>query len=180
VANAKFLVGATEGRGEAAVGDSGPANGLVEVVKTDEGSWKAQYVWRAKRATSSFGSPIAAGNTAYFINRVGVIYAADLATGAEHYAQRLGDSAWATPLAIGDRVFVFGKGGGATVIATGDTFQQLAENTCWVAEEKPATEAPAEGAAPGASGPVLYGVAYADGLLVIRKGDELICVGAAK
>lgn len=177
VADGRFLIGATTGRGEATAGNSAASNGLVGIRRGEDGQWSAEYVWRAKRATSSFGSPIAFGDAAYFVNRVGVLYALDLANGEERYAERLGDSIWATPLVVGDQLLFFGKGGVTTVVASDRSFRKLADYACWTPAAPPAEKPAAEGPPAGSSGPTLYGVACADGRLILRGGSELLCIG---
>ncbi len=68
VGKGRFLIGATQGRGEESGGGGKAAesNGLVEIKKGSDGSFSADYVWRAQKATSSFGSPIAHHGHAYF------------------------------------------------------------------------------------------------------------------
>ncbi|MBX3442428.1 MAG: PQQ-binding-like beta-propeller repeat protein [Planctomyces sp.] len=174
VGNGRFLIGATSGRGEEGGGNSAASNGLVEIRRDDAGGFTADYVWRARRATSSFGSPVASATAAYFVNRVGVLYALDLETGEERYAERTADSVWATPLVTGDRILLFGKGGMTTVVADEPVFRKLGESACWPIEEA-ASEGPPGGPS---SGPTLYGVAAVDGRLIMRGGDRLICIAS--
>ncbi|MBX3450275.1 MAG: PQQ-binding-like beta-propeller repeat protein [Planctomycetaceae bacterium] len=175
----RFLIGATVGRGESDNGKAADSNGLARVQKNDDGTYQAEYVWRAKRATSSFGSPMAYQGMAYFVNATGVLYGLDLETGEERFSQRLADSMWATPIPVGDRILFCGKGGTVSVIASGPEFSKIAENATWPVE---ATEAPAEPQGRGRGGfggPVLYAGALADNRLLFRRGDRLYCVGQA-
>jgi outer membrane protein assembly factor BamB len=172
----RFLLGATVGRGEADSGNAAASNGLVEVRRTDAGTYQADYIWRAKRATSSFGSPSLHRGMAYFVNASGVLYGLDLETGEERYTQRLSDSMWATPVSLGDRLAFCGKGGTVTVVAAGSEFKKLAENSTWDAPADSA-EATPQGARGGPSGPVLYAVAVSGDRLLLRRGDRLYCIG---
>ena len=96
VGDGRFLIAATTGR-EGGGGDKAArSNGLIGIKRQDDGSYQADFLWRAKRATSSFGSPLAHNGLAYFVNRQGVIYCLDLESGEEKYAQRTADSVWAT------------------------------------------------------------------------------------
>jgi hypothetical protein len=52
----------------------------------------------------------------------------DAATGQAHYEQRLPESVWATPLGVGDRVYLFGKNGTTTITAAGPAWRVLATN----------------------------------------------------
>lgn len=169
----RFLIGATVGRGEADSGKAAESNGLIAIRQNDEGGFRAEFVWKAKRATSSFGSPAAHQGHAYFVNATGVLFCLDLETGEERFSNRLADSIWATPLPIGDRICFFGKGGTVSIVSAGANFEKLAENATWEA-----TAAPAEGAARSFGGPVLYAAAYANDRLILRRGDTLYCIAS--
>ncbi len=168
--NARFVLGASEGRGEEATGNAAESNGLVQINATADG-YQAAFVWRAKKATSSFGSPIVAGDRVYFVNRTGVIYCLDAKTGEELANLRgKAGSIWATPLVANNRLYLFGKSGVTSVYSLGDRLEPLAENTLWQA-------APAAGAGPGDfSGPVLYAGVAAEPYLLLRRGDVLYAV----
>ena len=142
----RFVVGAAVGRGEADTGKAASSNGLVVVQKTASGGFTAEYVWRAKRATCSFGSPLVEGGEVYFVNASGVLYCLDLKSGEERYAQRLPDSVWATPFAVGDRAYFSGKGGTVAIVRTGPAFELIAENKTW--EDVAAAEAGSGGKKP--------------------------------
>lgn len=176
--NNRFLLGATVGRGEPDAGKASASNGLLEIRQNDDGTFHTDYVWRAKRATSSFGSPMVHRGLAYFVNSSGVLYGLDLETGEERFSQRLAESIWATPITLGDRVFFFGKGGTVSVIAAGPEFEKLAENVTWEQPQAAAPEAAAGGRGGGGfGGPVLYAAVAVDGRLLLRRGDRLYCVG---
>jgi outer membrane protein assembly factor BamB len=158
----RFLIGATVGREEADTSGAAASNGVVAIGRTDTGSWQADYVWRAERATSSFGSPIAHGGTACFVNRTGVVYGLDVETGEERFARRLAGSTWATPLGEGERVYFFGRDGRVNVLSGGGESPDIA---LWDA-------LPAD---PGAGG-TLYAAAWCDGFVLLRRGDRLFAV----
>lgn len=160
----RLLIGATVGHGGKSAGKAAASNGLLAVRRAADGKFEAQFQWRCKRATSSFGSPLAHRGLAYFVNRSGVLFCLDLATGEELYVQRLGDSIWATPLAVEDRIYFAGKDGATTVLRAGREFQKLAENHLL-----PATPAR-----------VQYAIAAVPGRILIRAGETLYCVKRAK
>ncbi|MEM9645006.1 MAG: PQQ-binding-like beta-propeller repeat protein, partial [Planctomycetota bacterium] len=113
-----FLIGASEGRGESASGNAAANNGLVQITKSDEGTWDASFKWQAKKATSSFGSPVIAGDTAAYVNRAGVLYRLDLETGEQVSVDRTdAGGIWATPLVVGDLIYLFGYKGTTSVIS---------------------------------------------------------------
>jgi outer membrane protein assembly factor BamB len=175
VADSRFLIGATAGRGEGEAGKAAESNGLIEIKAAEDGTFKAEFVWKAKRATSSFGSPLAHRGHAYYVNASGVLFCLDLETGEERYSNRLGDSIWATPIAFGDRIGIFGKGGTVSIVSSGETFDKLAENVTWEAQAAD----PAASRNPGGA-PVLYAAVYVNDRLLLRRGDVLYCIASKR
>ena len=170
VGNGRFLIGASAGRGEAADGKTAKSNGVVQIESKGD-DYEVSWLWTAKRATSSFGSPMFHDNRAYFVNRQGVVFCLDTETGEEVYAQRVpSGSVWATPLALHGNVYLFGKGGVTTIIESADELEEIATNDLWEATSQRA----------GAmGGPVLYAATPLADSLVLRRGDTLYCVGKA-
>jgi len=174
VENGAFLIGATAGR-EAGGGESAAAsNGIIEIERQGDGTFAAKWRWRAARATSSFGSPIAHQGYAYFVNRVGVLYCLDAQTGKEQYAKRTASSIWATPIAIADRLYLFGRDGTTTLTQAGPKFDRLAENQLWNNTPQPTT---GQDAPIATGGPVLYAVVAIDGRFLVRTGETLYLIG---
>jgi outer membrane protein assembly factor BamB len=171
----RFLIGASVGRGESVDGPAAASNGVIQIDELVDGRFEAKYAWRNKRATSSFGSPVAHKGHAYFVNRTGVVYCLDLESGEEKYAQRTAESTWATPIATADRIYLFGRSGTTTVIKSGSEFGRLAENKVW--EDDAAKPEPSAGP-PGMSfgGPVLYAAVAVDRKFVLRRGDVLYAI----
>jgi outer membrane protein assembly factor BamB len=172
----RFLIGATVGRGDAGGGGgegegrAAESNGLVAITKSDDGGWQADYVWRARRATSSFGSPIAHDGMAYFVNRTGVLYGLDVATGEEQFARRISGSIWATPLGVGERVYFFGKDGRIDVLTAADDGEQVSTWSSLPGDSAPPQEA---GDGPPVGGSVLYAAVLTSDLMLLRRGDRL-------
>ena len=177
IGEGRFLIGATVGRGEGDSGKGAESNGLIGIQQADDGSYRVEYVWKAKRATSSFGSPLAYRGCAYFVNASGVLFCLDLQTGEEQYSNRLADSIWATPIPLGDRIGIFGKGGTVSIVSTGSTFDKIAENVTW---ESPAADPAATGGRGGGGAPVLYAAVYVQDRLLLRRGDVLYCVSSKR
>ncbi len=75
------------------------------------------------------------------MNRAGVVYCLDANTWEQKYAQRIKQSCWATPIAMGDRIYFFGKEGITTVIAAGPEFKELATNELWPTGSPPSDNA---------------------------------------
>jgi outer membrane protein assembly factor BamB len=114
----------------------------------------SNLLWRAPEAAANFCSPLIHQGYVYFVNKVGVAFCLDLKTGEERWRQRLGGEVWASPLAAGNRIYVFGVDGKTFVLQAGAKFQQLAMNELTDVER-------------------VYGVAAVDRALLIRSGRKL-------
>lgn len=164
----RFLVGASPGRNGENTEGAKRSNMAMQIVAEGDG-YAVKVLWRNLQATSSFGSPIVHAGYAYYTNRAGVLFCIDAATGETAYTARIGDSNWATPIGIGDRVYVFGKSGSTMVLATGPEEKVLAENKLW--------EADGGGGPGGFTAEIQYGVAVAETGLVVRTGSRLFMIG---
>ena len=138
------------------VGSSAPDQTMAISRKAD-GDGSAKVVWVAEDASSSFGSPLVAGNWLYLVNRAGVATCHNLSDGSKKWNFRLPASCWASPLSCSGRIYFFTKDG-VTVVLKGDgSSDELAQNKLSI-----------EG--------TVYGVASVDEAFVLRTGSELICV----
>ena len=184
----RFLVGASPGReGEGARAEDARKSNFAMAIETVGDKFTPTILWKTEQANPSFGSPMVHAGQAYWVNRTGVVFCFDAASGEPRYTERIKQSVWATPLGIGDRVYFFGKDGLTTVLAAGPKFEVLAENQTWNPDDvQPDAELAAaeqddqrRRAAAMFSGPTLYGVAAVDGCLLLRSGQTLYCVGKA-
>lgn len=183
-ADGRFLIAASPGRDGQNV-ELAKRSNLAMAVRKSEDGWQPEPLWMTPEATPSWASPIVHQGCAYWVNRVGVVYCLDAESGDLHYAERLPQSSWATPLPAGDRIYFFGKDGITSLLAAGPEFRVLAENQLWDPESvKPDPQAEASGttderrrAAAMFSGPTQYGYAVSEGRILIRTGDTLYCVG---
>ena len=118
-----------------------------------------KVLWRGRGATAGMSSPVVTGGAVCLINSLGVIRCLEQRSGRSRWAARLPSPAWATSIVNGDRVYVFGVDGVATVLAA-DVAEpiELARNSLTVSER-------------------VYGVAAVDGALLVRTGRELIRIG---
>ncbi|MEM8670770.1 MAG: PQQ-binding-like beta-propeller repeat protein [Planctomycetota bacterium] len=163
----RFLIGASDGRGAGNEGAGAAYNGVVEIKKAADG-YTASYLWNAQKASSSFGSPIVAGDTACFVNRAGVLYRLNLETGERVAVDRTSAGGiWATPIVSGDLLYLFGYKGTTSVISLKDG-KEVAENQLW--------EAGAGGQSAFGGGKVLYAASPAPPYLIMRRGDTLYAV----
>ena len=180
----EFLVAASTGmsRSQELADMVKKSNGLMKVTVTD-GKYEAKFVWTNPKLSPSFGSPIMHKGYCYWVNRAGAVMCVDAKTGELAYQDRV-ESAWSTPIGIGDRIYMFAQKKGITsVIAAGPEFKRLATNELW--EEEPADNslqsAKAETGDRAAAqsrfaGQVTYGAAAVSGSLVIRTGNMLYCI----
>ncbi|GIW97607.1 MAG: serine/threonine protein kinase [Pirellulaceae bacterium] len=175
----RFLVGASPGRDGKHATLAEKSNCLIQISPQD-GS-HASKRWFAKGAYPSWASPILHRGLAYWLNRAGVLFAFDAETGEQVFAERTPQSCWATPLGIGDRVYLLGKDGLVTVVQAGREYQVLAENVTWNEQTLP-PEQPLEEEDPQRqrtsamfSKPTLYGYAVTSDAFLVRVGNALIC-----
>ncbi|WP_235033297.1 PQQ-binding-like beta-propeller repeat protein [Rubripirellula obstinata] len=163
----RFLMGASGGREERNAGSAPQNNTLIKIEKSDDNTFQATAVWRADKATSTFGSPVAAGDTAAFVSRAGVLFRLDLETGERVSNTRIkAGSVWATPIVAGGQIYLFGSKGTTSVVSM-DVGKEIATNRCWEIE----SEAPAFG-----GGHKIYAGAFVKPYLLIRRGDQLFAV----
>ena len=118
-----------------------------------------KFLWRGRGATAGMSSPVVTGGAVCLINSLGVIRCLEQRSGRSRWAARLPSPAWATSIVNGDRVYVFGVDGTATILAA-DVAEpiELARNSLTVPDR-------------------VYGVAAVDGALLVRTGRELIRIG---
>jgi outer membrane protein assembly factor BamB len=175
---------------------------------TADGKPGYEVVWRAKRVIAGTASPLVHAGHVYLTDKAGIVHCLDLTTGEARYAERLENQQWATPVGAGGHVYFFGKDGVTTVLKTGPSFEKVAANRLWTAEDFTDRKAaarkvaaatqpkPPEGKGPGggpplpkseadaardsAVGDVVYGVAAVDGAFFVRTGTELFCVRSRK
>lgn len=133
--------------------------GGCAAIRLDGTDAPSTTAWKSSEASSSFGSPLAHGGRAYFVNRAGVLFCHSLETGDLLFDARLPDSTWASPLAIRDRICFFSTDGTTTVIKAADEFKVLAENKLELEENDR-----------------VYGFAAADATIVLRTGQKLTAI----
>ena len=176
----RFLIAASAGRGGESADAARVSNGAVTVTATDDG-FVAEKQWVNEDLSVSWASPIVHDGRAYWVNRQGVLFCLNAETGERLYASRTpSGGCWATPLAVGERLYLFGKDGVTATVATGDEYKQLAESRLWEegATEKdadlaPETDPQRRAASSMFAGITQYGVAADSGGLLIRTGGRL-------
>ncbi len=168
----RFLVGASSGRDPS----QEITNMAMQIVEDKDGRLVARKMWDAGRASCTFGSPMTYRGFAYWVGKGGILYCLDSESGKLQYKKRIGSSAWATPLGIGDRVYFFGKDGTTVVLAVGSEFRQLASNSFDDVSGEAEMAADETADEPKKNPRITYGVAAVSGSLLIRTGDVMYCV----
>jgi len=105
-----------------------------------KGDGTFELVWRAEKAMCDYASPVVTKDHVYTINRVGVLFCLDRATGKELFAKRLSGGTWATPVVVGDQLYIFGRDGQTTVLKVGSEYEEVAVNPLWDPMNPPAPE----------------------------------------
>lgn len=134
IRDSMFAVGASPGMHNEREEEAKKTNFVMRVELVD-GKYVPKVVWRTEEAMPAFNSPIVHGEFAYWVNRAGVVYCYDAATGKNLYTKRTNGVCWTTPVGLGNRVYLFGKDGMTTVLAAGPEHQVLAENMLWDPEK---------------------------------------------
>ncbi len=130
VGNGRFVMAASPGMHNENEGEARRTNGIVTIEKNGDG-FEAKVLWRTEEAMPAFNTPTVHEGLAYWVNKAGVVFCYNAETGEKHYSKRIGQGCWATPVAIGDRLYVFGKDGLTTVLATGPEYKLISENQLW-------------------------------------------------
>lgn len=115
----QFFIAVSPGRsGENSEGAK-KSNAVLQMSR-DGDNWRVERVLVSSEATPSWASRFVHQGFAYWVNRIGVVYCIDVATGEQKYAQRTKQSCWAPPLPLGDQIYFFGKDGVTTVLAASE------------------------------------------------------------
>lgn len=184
----RFLVSSLIRPADGPVQGATKSNLMAQIVKND-GVYSIKIQWVAENARGAFCSPIKHGDYCYWINPQGVLFCLDAATGKEHYAKRLPcGGCWATPLAIGQRLYCFGRDGETVVVRVGSSYEELsAGNRIWdespaeqpVQESTNTKQPPAATTGRIASRPGLYSAIALQEGLVIRRGDVVVYIASS-
>jgi outer membrane protein assembly factor BamB len=173
----EFLVSSLIRPADGPAENAATSNRKMNIIREGD-RWELQTSWIAESARGGFCSPIADAECCYWLNPVGVLFCLDRESGREHYARRLScGPCWATPLVVGDRLYLFGKDGETVVARSGTAFELVSEaNSVWP-EDEPSPEPAQLGQAKAAqndpiqAAPTLYSVLAIDGALIFRRGD---------
>jgi outer membrane protein assembly factor BamB len=146
------------------------ASGLVFVCSGEGGSGKwmfavqppnetesAREVYRLRHGVPQVPTSVAAGDMLFMWHDKGVVSCIDVATGREHWRERVGGNYHGSPIRIANRILCASTDGEVVVLAAAPKFQLLAKN----ALGEPTRATPA----------------VAHDRLYIRTESSLICIG---
>lgn len=179
----RIYVGAAVSRTDPDARSAAASNCCLQITPDSASGYRV--LWQAEKAVCHYTSPLVHQGHAYYLNKVGVLYCLDTDTGEQRYVQRVGHPCWAQPIASGDRIYLFGKDGTTTVIASGDRFKTLATNQLWHPNSpprparrfdyKPQNEQDTrpEQAAREYIDPIVYAAIVADDSFILRLGTHL-------
>jgi outer membrane protein assembly factor BamB len=119
----------------------------------------SQEVYRLKQGVPNIPTPVVAGDLLFLWHDRGTVSCLDVATGKEHWRQRVSGKFHSSPLRIGERIFCTALDGDVYVLAASKEYQLLARN----ALGEPCTATPA----------------VANGRVYFRTESSLICLGTA-
>jgi outer membrane protein assembly factor BamB len=89
----------------------------------------SHLLWRQPAGAPEQSSPIIVGPRVYMTNSGGILSCLSLLTGEIIWKERIGTDFAASPILVDGRLYFFAAAGPCTVIAPGDAFKKLAENT---------------------------------------------------
>ena len=114
-------------------------------------------VWRTVRGGPHVPSPVLVNGRLYTFNDTGVATCLDAATGKLIFQERIHDRFSASPVAVGDLIYVSGESGMTYVVRVADNFEVVARNDL--------------------GAPILASPAVVGDRMLLRTEDELVCVG---
>jgi outer membrane protein assembly factor BamB len=116
--------------------------------------------YRLDKSIPNIPTPIVAGDLVFLWYDRGVVTCIDGATGKLHWRQRVGGNFHCSPVLAGDRIFCISLDGEVVVISAKDKYELLGRSHL----EEPVTATPA----------------VADGRMLIRTEQSLICLGGQR
>ena len=134
IADGVFTISGTPGMHSEREAEARNTNLALKVELVD-GSYVPKVLWRTTEAMPSHNSPMSHDGLSYWVSKAGIVYCYNSATGEQVYAKRACGTCWATPVALGNRIYLFGKDGATVVIAAGQEFNILSENMLWNPDE---------------------------------------------
>ncbi|MBW3541661.1 MAG: PQQ-binding-like beta-propeller repeat protein [Planctomycetes bacterium] len=113
----RVYVGASIGQRDSNAVAAAVSNCCLQITPRQAPGYR--LLWQADKAVCDYASPLAHRDHVYYLNKVGVLYCLNAATGQQRYVKRIGTPCWAQPIAAGERLYFFGKNGVTKVIGAG-------------------------------------------------------------
>jgi outer membrane protein assembly factor BamB len=108
---------------------NGPVVGLKPDASGLVGAGAAAEAWRMPRGTPDVPSPLIHQGLVYLCRENGILICLEAATGKEHYQERLHSARYrASPVLIGDKIYLTARDGTFSVVKAGPRFELLATN----------------------------------------------------
>ena len=89
----------------------------------------SHVAWKVMRQAPQKPSPVLVGDELYMLADNGIVTCMNAKTGQIHYSERIGGEFSASPLAAGDRIYLFDQEGKTTLLAAGKEFKVIAKNS---------------------------------------------------
>jgi outer membrane protein assembly factor BamB len=121
---------------------------------------QTHLAWRAVRGAPHVPSPVLVKDRLYTVNDTGVLSCLDAETGKLIYLERISDTFSASPIVAGDMLYFPAESGITYVIRAGNSLEIVARNDL--------------------GAPILASPAVADGRILLRTHDELVCIGEGR
>jgi outer membrane protein assembly factor BamB len=137
-------------------GEGGSGKVLV-AAKPGDAEHDAEVVYRLEKDVPYVPTPIVAGDLLFLWHDRGTVSCHDVATGRQHWRQRVGGDFHSSPILVGDRILAASRGGEVVVLAAAPKFELLGRNML----DEPCVATPAA----------------ADDRLYIRTESTLLCIG---
>ncbi|MCM2369487.1 PQQ-binding-like beta-propeller repeat protein [Aporhodopirellula aestuarii] len=129
----EVFVGSTTMYGGATDEEATAGSNCCIKLTSDGGNPGYEVRWGAQRANSYYSTPLAFAGYVYYVNKIGVLYCIDQATGEQRFARRIGNPCWASAVGItrtdGEQLVYFVLKNGFTIILRpGNEYDQVARN----------------------------------------------------
>ncbi|MBN8627746.1 MAG: PQQ-binding-like beta-propeller repeat protein [Planctomycetes bacterium] len=135
-----------------------PADGLT-AIRAGAGSANWEKLWQESGLSTGSPSAVLHGDRVYVLNRAGVLTAGDIATGKVLWKARVKGPYWATPVAVGEYLYLVNQDGAAHVIKTSVEKGEIVSETEFGEQ-------------------MLASPAYSDGALYFRGAKHLWKIGS--
>ncbi|MGI9470214.1 MAG: PQQ-binding-like beta-propeller repeat protein [Rubripirellula sp.] len=146
--------------GDIAIGSSGSGGGgnhLVAVRIPTKPGQKPEQVYRIDRGAPYVPTPVLKGDRLFMVDDKGIASCVDATNGEQLWMQRIGGNFGASPLLVGDTLLLISLDGKATLLKASDQYEEIGQFDL--------------------GGPVGASPAFVDGRLLLRVGNELLCLG---